>query len=71
MLLVVTLYCDTKKGVTLKGKFYVPLQLVFDDLLERVKEKEEKEAKKRKRLADDFFALLCSIKVYMHCQLHY
>ncbi|KAH9655517.1 pre-mRNA-processing protein 40A [Citrus sinensis] len=40
----------------------VNIKLVFDDLLERVKEKEEKEAKKRKRLADDFFALLCSIK---------
>lgn len=40
------------------------LQLAFDELLERVKEKEEKEAKKRKRLADEFFDLLCSIKVY-------
>lgn len=40
----------------------VNIKLVFDDLLERVKEKEEKEAKKRKRLADDFFDLLCSIK---------
>jgi len=39
------------------------LQLVFDELLERVKEKEEKEAKKRKRFADDFFHLLYSIKV--------
>ncbi|KAJ4716105.1 pre-mRNA-processing protein 40A-like [Melia azedarach] len=40
----------------------VNLKLVFDDLLERVKEKEEKEAKKRKRLADDFCDLLQSIK---------
>ncbi|XP_044489433.1 pre-mRNA-processing protein 40A-like [Mangifera indica] len=40
----------------------VNLKLAFDELLERVKEKEEKEAKKRKRLADEFFDLLCSIK---------
>ncbi|KAJ0078058.1 hypothetical protein Patl1_37327 [Pistacia atlantica] len=40
----------------------VNLKLVFDELLERVKEKEEKEAKKRKRLADEFFDLLRSIK---------
>ncbi|XP_020207674.1 pre-mRNA-processing protein 40A [Cajanus cajan] len=38
------------------------LKLVFDELLERVKEKEEKEAKKRKRLADDFFHLLYTTK---------
>ncbi|KAK7280237.1 hypothetical protein RJT34_25299 [Clitoria ternatea] len=38
------------------------LRLVFDELLERAKEKEEKEAKKRKRLADDFFHLLYSTK---------
>jgi pre-mRNA-processing factor 40 len=37
---------------------------VFEELLERAKEKEEKEAKKRKRLADDFFHLLYSIKVW-------
>ncbi|KAM4088621.1 hypothetical protein ACJW30_07G085100 [Castanea mollissima] len=40
----------------------VNLKLVFDELLERVREKEEKEAKKRKRLADDFAHLLCSTK---------
>ena len=39
------------------------LQLIFDELLERAREKEEKEAKKRKRLGDDFFSLLCSFKV--------
>lgn len=39
------------------------MQLIFDELLERVREKEEKEAKKRKRLADDFFHLLSSMKV--------
>lgn len=38
-------------------------QLLFDELLERLKEKEEKEAKKRQRLADDFSDLLYSIKV--------
>lgn len=43
--------------------FATSLQLVFDELLERVKEKEEKEAKKRKHLADDFLHLLSSIKV--------
>ncbi|KAA3463534.1 pre-mRNA-processing protein 40A-like [Gossypium australe] len=40
----------------------VNLKLIFEELLERVKEKEEKEAKKRKRLADDFFDLLHSMK---------
>ncbi|KAF9621522.1 hypothetical protein IFM89_022540, partial [Coptis chinensis] len=38
------------------------LQLAFDELLERVKEKEEKEAKKQQHLADDFTDLLYSIK---------
>ncbi|KAB1207388.1 Pre-mRNA-processing protein 40A [Morella rubra] len=38
------------------------LQLIFDELLERLREKEQKEAKKRKRLEDDFFHLLSSIK---------
>ncbi|XP_038680859.1 pre-mRNA-processing protein 40A-like isoform X3 [Tripterygium wilfordii] len=40
----------------------VNLKLILDELLERVREKEEKEAKKRKRLADDFRDLLHSIK---------
>ena len=39
------------------------VQLVFEDYLERVKEKEEKEAKKRRRLADDFTNLLRNTKV--------
>lgn len=39
------------------------LQLVFEEQLERVKEKEEKEAKKRQRLLDDFTDLLRSLKV--------
>ncbi|XP_020520281.1 pre-mRNA-processing protein 40A isoform X2 [Amborella trichopoda] len=38
------------------------LKLVFDELLERLKEKEEKEAKKRQRMADDLKDLLYSIK---------
>ncbi|XP_022763537.1 pre-mRNA-processing protein 40A-like isoform X3 [Durio zibethinus] len=40
----------------------VNLKLVFEELLERVWEKEEKEAKKRKRLFDDFFDFLHSTK---------
>ncbi|XVE93531.1 hypothetical protein REPUB_Repub01dG0202700 [Reevesia pubescens] len=40
----------------------VNLQLVFEELLGRVREKEEKEAKRRKHLADDFFDLLRSIR---------
>ncbi|KAF2320795.1 hypothetical protein GH714_030849 [Hevea brasiliensis] len=40
----------------------VNLKIVFDELLERAKEKEEKEAKKRKRLADEFLNLLHSMK---------
>ncbi|XP_027093459.1 pre-mRNA-processing protein 40A isoform X2 [Coffea arabica] len=40
----------------------INLQLVFEDLLERAKEKEEKEAKKRQRLAKDFSDLLSTIK---------
>ncbi|KAL9244123.1 hypothetical protein vseg_017931 [Gypsophila vaccaria] len=40
----------------------VNFKLVFDEQLERVKEKEEKEAKKRQRLVDDFTDLLHSLK---------
>ena len=36
---------------------------MFEELLERQREKEEKEARKRQRLADDFSDLLYSIKV--------
>lgn len=42
------------------------LKLVFEELLERAKEKEEKEAKKRQRLADDFTKLLYTFKVWWH-----
>ncbi|KAJ1384756.1 FF domain [Sesbania bispinosa] len=38
------------------------LKLIFEELLERAKEKEEKEAKKRQRLADDFTNLLYTFK---------
>ncbi|KAM3289082.1 pre-mRNA-processing protein 40A [Capsicum chacoense] len=38
------------------------LKFVFDELLERAREKEEKEAKKRKRLADEFYELLHASK---------
>lgn len=36
---------------------------MYDEVLERAKEKEEKEAKKRQRLADDFTRLLHTYKV--------
>ncbi|CAL0323726.1 unnamed protein product [Lupinus luteus] len=40
----------------------INLKLVYEELLERAKEKEEKEAKKRQRLADDFTSLLYTFK---------
>lgn len=40
----------------------INFQLVFEDLVERAKEKEEKEAKKRQRIADDFTDVLYSFK---------
>ncbi|KAI3848770.1 hypothetical protein MKX03_011384 [Papaver bracteatum] len=40
----------------------INLQLIFEELQEKIKEKEEKEAKKRQRLADDFSDLLHSVK---------
>ncbi|CAL1395733.1 unnamed protein product [Linum trigynum] len=40
----------------------INFELVYEDLVERAKEKEEKEAKKRQRLADDFTELLHSYK---------
>ncbi|XP_074560422.1 uncharacterized protein LOC141816567 [Curcuma longa] len=47
---------------SLKGIPEINLKLAFDELLERLQEKEEKEAKKRQRLADSFSDLLYSIK---------
>lgn len=38
------------------------LKFVFEELLERAREKEEKEAKRRKRLADEFYELLHASK---------
>ncbi|MCE0482048.1 hypothetical protein HAX54_040382 [Datura stramonium] len=40
----------------------VLIMLIFEDLIERAKEKEEKEAKKRQRLAKDFTEKLSTIK---------
>ncbi|PKI72468.1 hypothetical protein CRG98_007135 [Punica granatum] len=40
----------------------INLELVYKELLERAKEKEEKEAKKRQRIADDFTRLLHTFK---------
>ncbi|GER31113.1 pre-mRNA-processing protein 40A [Striga asiatica] len=42
--------------------FGVKLQLVYEDLIDRAKEKQEKEAKKRKRLAKDFTDKLSTVK---------
>lgn len=39
------------------------LQLVYKELLEKLRDKEEKEAKRRQRLADNFSNLLWSAKV--------
>ncbi|KAF3680007.1 putative pre-mRNA-processing protein 40A-like isoform X2 [Capsicum annuum] len=39
------------------------LKFVFEELLERSREKEEKEAKKRKRVADEFYELLHASKM--------
>ena len=39
------------------------LQLIYEDQIERLREKEVKEAKKRQRLGDNFLDLLYSIKV--------
>lgn len=39
------------------------MKLIYEELLERAKEKEEKEAKKRQRLADEFTKLLYTFKV--------
>ncbi|KAM7470535.1 hypothetical protein LguiA_008718 [Lonicera macranthoides] len=40
----------------------INLKLVFDELQEKAREREEKEAKKRKRQGDDFYESLCSFK---------
>lgn len=45
----------------------VNLKIVFDELLERVREREEKEAKRRKRLAEDFYISLTASKEITWC----
>ena len=45
------------------GVLYFHVKLIYEELLERAKEKEEKEAKKRQRLADEFTKLLYTFKV--------
>ncbi|CAL9760367.1 unnamed protein product, partial [Musa acuminata subsp. burmannicoides] len=55
-------FCLAIKMMFLYQKGKETDQLVFDELLERLREKEEKEAKKRQRLADNFSDLLYSIK---------
>ncbi|KAL8165977.1 hypothetical protein V2J09_007476, partial [Rumex salicifolius] len=40
----------------------INLKLIFEDLLERIKEKEKREAKKHQRMLDDFSDLLHSLK---------
>ncbi|KAL0368921.1 UNVERIFIED_CONTAM: Pre-processing protein 40A [Sesamum calycinum] len=49
-------------AVISKDSVDVKLQLVYEDLIDRAKEKEEKEAKKRKRLAKDLTDKLSTIK---------
>ena len=48
------------------------LQLIYEDQIERLREKEVKEAKKRQRLGDNFLDLLYSIKVSIlpMCRVH-
>ncbi|KAL4022264.1 hypothetical protein IC575_015991 [Cucumis melo] len=56
---------DFKAAIEESGSLAVSdinFKLVYEDLLERAKEKEEKEAKRRQRLADDFSGLLQSFK---------
>ncbi|PHT69319.1 hypothetical protein T459_28806 [Capsicum annuum] len=44
------------------GQFVIAKLFVFEELLERARETEEKEAKKRKRLADEFYELIHASK---------
>ncbi|KAL6647668.1 hypothetical protein ACP70R_015105 [Stipagrostis hirtigluma subsp. patula] len=47
---------------TLKGISTINLKLIYEDQIERLREKEQKEAKKRQRLGENFSDLLYSIK---------
>ncbi|XP_062200912.1 pre-mRNA-processing protein 40A-like [Phragmites australis] len=46
----------------LKGLSLINIKLIYDDQIERLREKEQKEAKKRQRLGENFSDLLYSIK---------
>ncbi|ONM41742.1 Pre-mRNA-processing protein 40A [Zea mays] len=52
----------TLEDDALKGISTINIKLVYDDQLERLKEKEQKDAKKRQRLGENFSDLLYSIK---------
>ncbi|EFJ38578.1 hypothetical protein SELMODRAFT_402621 [Selaginella moellendorffii] len=62
-----TTYDDFKAALAEAGDLTaiseLHIKLAFEDALERLKEKEEKEAKKRRRLAEEFSTLLRSNKV--------
>uniref|UniRef100_A0A7N0SXF7 Pre-mRNA-processing protein 40A n=1 Tax=Kalanchoe fedtschenkoi TaxID=63787 RepID=A0A7N0SXF7_KALFE len=45
----------------------INLKLAFEELLDRIKEKEEKEAKKRQHLADDFTRVLRTKEIVVTC----
>jgi len=45
-----------------KGISNINIKLIYEDQIERLREKEQKEAKKRQRLGDNFLDLLYSIK---------
>ncbi|XP_073025755.1 pre-mRNA-processing protein 40A-like [Primulina eburnea] len=51
-----------QKAITSAKISDINLTLVYNELLEITKEKEEKEAKKRKRLAEDFYDFLFTLK---------
>ncbi|KAK6130757.1 hypothetical protein DH2020_035497 [Rehmannia glutinosa] len=55
-------FSTTGTRLTIIVLFSIPYLLVYEDLIDRAKEKEEKEAKKRKRLAKDFTDKLSTIK---------
>lgn len=57
------LFISLQNGLSEFDTLFFLLKLLFEELLERAKEKEEKEAKKRQRLADDFTNLLYTLKV--------
>lgn len=56
-------FFSSLNGLSEFDTLFFLLKLLFEELLERAKEKEEKETKKRQRLADDFTNLLYTLKV--------